>query len=50
MHSIFKTRMDLEGKPIDENAEKGGQSVMLLLYLIFYVCWVVPSRLQHRKE
>ncbi|CAH3151072.1 hypothetical protein pdam_00002652 [Pocillopora damicornis] len=23
MHSIFKTRVDLDGKPIDENAEKG---------------------------
>lgn len=23
MHSIFKTRMDLNGQPIDENAEKG---------------------------
>ena len=25
MHSIFKKRVDLEGNPIDENVEKGGQ-------------------------
>lgn len=23
MHSIFKKRMDLDGKPIEENGEKG---------------------------
>jgi len=25
MHSILKRRMDVDGNPIDENAEKGGQ-------------------------
>jgi len=25
MHSILKRRIDVDGNPIDENAEKGGQ-------------------------
>lgn len=36
MHSIFKTRVDLDGKPIDDNAEKGGWSEIIELIFVIH--------------